>query len=155
MRQSYQVHRQRFSQKFSWLVSFWCLALSSLSKVIKHCGHSGKRKVIHLIAMLWRTAIWNRDFDKQCFCILWSVQMMSSKSKQKLKIFDTSKMNRLKHEIESENQHYAQDFKQQFHHSYHPYLEHFYQRSSCSVLIRITINEAWGNKTLQVVSIWH
>ena len=79
--------------------------------------------------------------------------MMSSKSKQKLKFFDTSKMNKLKHEIESENQHYAQDFKQQFHHSYHPYLEHFSQRSSCSVWIRITDNDAWGNKTLQVVSI--
>ena len=39
--------------------------------------------------------------------------MMSSKSKQKLKFFDTSKMNKLKHK--SENQHYAQDFKQQFH----------------------------------------
>ena len=49
------------------------------------------------------------------FCILWNVQMMSSKSKQKLKFFDTSKMNKLKHEIENENQHYAQDFKQQFH----------------------------------------
>ena len=33
--------------------------------------------------------------------------MMSSKSKQKLKFFDTSKMNKLKHEIENENQHYA------------------------------------------------
>ena len=41
--------------------------------------------------------------------------MMSSKSKQKLKFFDTSKMNKLKHEIENENEHYAQDFKQQFH----------------------------------------
>ena len=39
--------------------------------------------------------------------------------------------------------------------SYHPYLEHFSQRSSCSVWIRITDNDAWGNKTLQVVSIWH
>ena len=68
--------------------------------------------------------------------------MMSSKSKQKLKLFDTSKMNKLKHEIESENQHYAQDFKQQFHHSYHPYLEHFSQRSSCSVLIRSIDNDA-------------
>ena len=74
--------------------------------------------------------------------------MMSSKSKQKLKLFDASKMNNIKHEIES-----AQDFKQQFHHSYHPYLEHFYQKSSCSVLIRITINDARGSKTLQVVSI--
>ena len=64
--------------------------------------------------------------------------MMSSKSKQKLTFFDTSKMNKLKHEIESENQYYAQDFKQQFHHSYHPYLEHFSQGSSCSVLIRST-----------------
>ena len=68
--------------------------------------------------------------------------MMSSKSKQKLKIFDTSKMNRLKHEVESENQHYAQDFKQQFHQSYHPYLEHFSQRSICSVWIKITDNDA-------------
>ena len=51
--------------------------------------------------------------------------MMSSKSKQKLKFFYTSKMNKLEHGIESEDQHYAQDFKQQFHHSYHPYLEHF------------------------------
>ena len=42
--------------------------------------------------------------------------MMSSKSKQKLKFFDTSKMNKLKHETENENQHHAQDFKQQFHH---------------------------------------
>ena len=67
---------------------------------------------------------------------------MSSKSKQKLKCFDTSKMNKLKHEIESENQHYAQDFKQQFHHSYHPYLEHFSQRCGCSVWIRITDNDA-------------
>ena len=105
--------------------------------------------------MLWNSAIWNRDLDKQCFCILWHVQMMSSKSKQKVKIFDTSKMNKLKHVIESENQHYAQDFKQQFHHSYHPYLEHFSQRSSCSVLIRSTDNDSWGNKTLQVASIWH
>ena len=68
--------------------------------------------------------------------------MMSSKSKQKLKIFDTSKMNRLKHEIESENQHYARDFKQQFHDSYHPYLERFSQSSSCSVWIRMTDNDA-------------
>ena len=68
--------------------------------------------------------------------------MMSSKSKQKLRCFDTSKMNKLKHEIESENQHCAQDFKQQFHHSYHPYLEHFSQRSSCNVWIRITDNDA-------------
>ena len=52
-------------------------------KQSKHCGHSGKPKVI----MLWNPAIWNRDLDKQCFCILWSVQMMSSKSKQKLKFF--------------------------------------------------------------------
>ena len=37
--------------------------------------------------------------------------MMSSKSKQKLNFFDTSKMNKLKHEIESENQHYAKDFE--------------------------------------------
>ena len=70
------------------------------------------------------------------------VQMMSSKSKQKLKLFDASKMNNIKHEIESENQHYAQDFnKQQFHHSYHHYLEYFSQRSSCSILIKITIND--------------
>ena len=41
--------------------------------------------------------------------------MMPSKSKQKLEFFDTSTMNKLKHEIESENQHFAQDFKQQFH----------------------------------------
>ena len=41
--------------------------------------------------------------------------MMSSKFKQKLKFFDTSKINKLKHEIENENEHYAQDFKQQFH----------------------------------------
>ena len=68
--------------------------------------------------------------------------MMSSKSKQKLKFFDTSKMNKLEHEIESENQHYAQDFKQQFHHSYHPYLQHFSQRRSGSVWIRITDNDA-------------
>ena len=68
--------------------------------------------------------------------------MMSSKSKQKVKNFNTSKMNKLKHEIESENQRYAQDFKQQFHHSYHHYLEHFSQRSSCSVLIRSTDNDA-------------
>ena len=81
--------------------------------------------------------------------------MMSSKSKEKMNIFETSKMNKLKHEIESENQHYAQDFKQQFHQSYHPYLEHFSQSSSCSVLIRSNDNDAWGNKTLQVVSIWH
>ena len=40
--------------------------------------------------------------------------MMSSKAKQKLKLFDASKMNNIKHEIESENQHYAQDFKQRF-----------------------------------------
>ena len=78
--------------------------------------------------------------------------MMSSKSKQKLKFFDISEMNK-KLEIESENQHYAQDFKQHFNHSYHPYLEHFYQRSICSVWIRITDNDARGNKTLQVVSI--
>ena len=78
---------------------------------------------------------------------------MSSKSKQKLKCFDTAKMNELKPEIESENQHYAQDFKQQFHYSYHPYLEHFSQRSSCSVWIRIADNDAGSNKTLQVVSI--
>ena len=39
--------------------------------------------------------------------------MMSSKSKQMLKTFDTSKMNKLKHEIERGNQHYARDFKQQ------------------------------------------
>ena len=56
------------------------------------------------------------------------------KSKQKLNFFDTLKMTKLKHEIESENQHYAQDFKQQFHHSYHP--------SNCSVWIRITDNDA-------------
>ena len=68
--------------------------------------------------------------------------MMSSKSKQKVKIFDTSKINKLKYEIESEKQRYAQDFKQQFHYSYHPYLEHFSQRSSCSVLIRSTDNDA-------------
>ena len=80
--------------------------------------------------------------------------MMSSKSKQKLKFFDASKMNKLKHEIENENEHYAQDFKQQFH-QYHSYLEHFSQKSSCSVWIRIIDNDAWGNKTLQVVSIWH
>ena len=49
--------------------------------------------------------------------------MVSSKSK--LKFVDTSKMNKLDHDIESDNQHYAQDFKQQFHHSYRPYLEHF------------------------------
>ena len=79
--------------------------------------------------------------------------MMSSQSKQKLKFFDTSKMNKLKHEIESGNKHYAQDFKQQFHCSYHPYLEHFSQWSSRSVWIRITDNDSWGNKTLQVVSI--
>ena len=76
------------------------------------------QKSFDLIAMLWNSAIWNQDLDKQCFCILWSVQMMSSKSKQKLKLFDASKINRLKHETESENQHYAQDFKQQFHHSF-------------------------------------
>ena len=81
--------------------------------------------------------------------------MMSSKSKQKLKFFDISKMNKFKHEIESENQHYAQNFKQQLQRSYHLYLEHFSRRNSCSVLIRITDNDAWGNKTLQVVSIWH
>ena len=40
------------------------------------------------------------------------------------------------------NQHYAQDFKQQFHHSYHPYLERFSRSSSCSVWIRITDNDA-------------
>ena len=80
--------------------------------------------------------------------------MMSSKSKQKVKFFDTSKMNKLKHEIENENQHYA-FFKQQFHHSYHPYLEHFSQRRNYSVLIRSTDNDAWGNKTLQVGSVWH
>ena len=68
--------------------------------------------------------------------------MMSSKSKQKLKFLDTSKMIKLKHEIESENQNYAQDFKQQFHRSYHPYLEHFSQRSSGSVWIRITDNDS-------------
>ena len=68
--------------------------------------------------------------------------MMSSKSKQKLKLFDTLKMDNIQHEIESENQHYAQDFKKQFYHNYHPYLEYFYQRSSWSVLIRITINDA-------------
>ena len=68
--------------------------------------------------------------------------MTSSKSMQKVKIFESSKMNNLKHEIENENQHYAQDFKQQFHHSYHSYLEHFSQRSSCSVLIMSTDNDA-------------
>ena len=68
--------------------------------------------------------------------------MMSSKSKQKIKIFETSKMNKLTHEIKCENQHYAQDFKQQFHRSYQLYLEHFSQRRSCSVLIRITDNDA-------------
>ena len=68
--------------------------------------------------------------------------MMSSKSKQKLKIFDISKMNNLKHEIESENQHYAQDLKQKFHDSYHPYLEHFSQRSSCNFWNRIADNDA-------------
>ena len=68
--------------------------------------------------------------------------MMSSKSKQKLKFFDTSKMNKLKYEIESENQHFAQDFKQQFHHSYHPYLQHFSQRSRFCILIRINDNDA-------------
>ena len=36
---------------------------------------------------------------------------MSSKSKQKLKFFDTSKLNKLTHGIESENQQYEQDFK--------------------------------------------
>ena len=51
-------------------------------------------------------------------------------------------MNKLKHEIESENQHDVQDFKQQFHHSPHPYLKHFFQRRSCSVLIRSTDNDA-------------
>ena len=65
-----------------------------------------------------------------------------SDDEQKLKFFDTSKMTKLEHEIESENQHYAQDFKQQFHHSYHPYLEHFSKRNSRSVLIRITDNDA-------------
>ena len=68
--------------------------------------------------------------------------MMSSQSKQKLKFFDTSKKNKLKHEIESGNQHYAQDFKQQFHCSYHPYLEPFSQWSSRSVWIRITDNDS-------------
>ena len=45
--------------------------------------------------------------------------MMSSKSKEKVKIFEKSNMNKQTWN-ESENQHYAQDFKQQFHHSYHP-----------------------------------
>ena len=74
--------------------------------------------------------------------------MMSSKSKQKLKLFDTSKMNKIKHGNKIGTQHNAPDFKQQFYHSYHPYLEHFSQRSSCSVLIRITDNDACDNKTL-------
>ena len=104
--------------------------------------------------MLWTSAIWNQDLDKQCFCILWSVQMMSSKSKQKLeflihqKWINLNMRSRMKtnimHRISSNN------FI-----SYHPYLEHFSQRSSCNVWIRITDNDAWGNKTLQVVSIWH
>ena len=81
------------------------------------------QKSFDLITMLWNSAVWNRNLDKQCFCILWSFQMMSSKSK--LKFVDTSKLNKLEHDIESENQHYAQDFKQQFHHSYRPYLGHF------------------------------
>ena len=40
--------------------------------------------------------------------------MMSSKSKQKLKFFDISEMNNIKHETESENQHYAQDLSNNF-----------------------------------------
>ena len=51
MRQSYQVHRQRFSQKFSWLVSFWSLALSSLSKVVKTLW-SFRQAKSHLISLL-------------------------------------------------------------------------------------------------------
>ena len=67
--------------------------------------------------------------------------MMSSKSKQKLKFFDTSKMNKLKHEIETETNIMHRISSNNFI-SYHPYLEHFSQRSSCSVWIRITDNDA-------------
>ena len=86
--------------------------------------------------------------DKQCFAYFEVFKMMmSSKSKQNLQFLDASKINKFKHEIKSEKQHHAYDLKQYFHDSYQPYLEHFAGRSSCSVLIRITDNDDYDNKT--------
>ena len=65
-----------------------------------------------------------------------------------LQFLDASNMNKFKHEIKSKKQHYAHDFKQHFHDSYQPYLEHFAGRSSCNVLITITDNDSCDNKTL-------
>ena len=55
---------------------------------------------------------------------------MSSKSKKKLSFLNAEKRNKLKHEINSEKQHYAQDFKQHFQESYLCYLEHFPERKT-------------------------
>ena len=155
MRQSYQVHRQRFSQKFSWLVSFWCKALSSLSKVIKTLWSFWQAKS-HLTSLLcygtqlFEIEILISSVFAYCEVFRWCLQNLSKSwnclihqkwinLNMRLKV----KTN-IMHRISSNN------FV-----SYHPYLEHFSQRNSCSVWIRMTDNDAWGNKTLQVVSIWH